>query len=87
MVEPERSLNRQQLITMANELISKGHIIWVKWTCPRCGDRVTSSTPNTIFASYLHTDEKCGFLYKGDEFGLMVALQTSMPGERNARLN
>lgn len=46
--------------------------VFVKWTCPKCGERVMSGEANTYHsAGYLHED--CGFLYTGKFFGFMAA--------------
>lgn len=44
---PPRSgdLSFQELSQRAYPLVKMGHIVFVKWTCPDCGERVTSDTP------------------------------------------
>ena len=52
-----------------------GHArVYIKWTCPRCGERCISGTPNLINTSYKHDDEHCGAIYTGQQYGLMVIL-------------
>jgi hypothetical protein len=41
-----------------NKLVLKGATVYQKWTCERCGDRVTANNPNTITAHGHHED--CG---------------------------
>ena len=46
--------------------------LFVKWTCPNCGQRAMSAEPNVFHAQgYVHED--CGFLYAGDYYGFMAA--------------
>lgn len=48
-------------------------LCFVKWTCPKCGERAESSQPNVVCISgYVH--EGCGYHYQGKLYGLMVIL-------------
>jgi predicted RNA-binding Zn-ribbon protein involved in translation (DUF1610 family) len=65
------NVNRAMLEVKMQEVVAMGGTAYVKWTCPACGLRVVCSQPNTIFfEGYKHED--CGYLYMGDEFGLLV---------------
>lgn len=47
--------------------------IYVKWTCPACGERVMSGEPNVFNAGgYVHDDPNCGFHYTGEYWGFMA---------------
>jgi hypothetical protein len=41
-----------------NLLVLKGVTVYQKWTCEKCGDRVTANKPNTITRHGHH--EECG---------------------------
>lgn len=54
-------------------------LIWIKWTCPGCGERVTADEPNTFCTQgYLHTTREdgtpCGIPYDGHLFGLRLII-------------
>lgn len=62
-----------EIIDIAQDLLRRypGILCYLKWTCPGCGDRVTANNPNSFATQgYLHED--CGYVYKGDQFGLMI---------------
>ena len=62
-----------EILRMANEVIQNGGQVYLKWTCPKCGDRVTADEANTYHTSgYIHTDKGCGYHYKGEMFGFLV---------------
>lgn len=68
-----KDITGQELIEQVNEILNKrpNANIYVKWTCPNCGDRVTCDTPNTFYTGgFLH--DECGHLYTGDAFGYML---------------
>lgn len=61
-----------EIIEMANNVIAQGGDVWVKWTCPGCGDRCIADDKNTFHrGGYKH--DKCGTWYRGDLYGMMVA--------------
>jgi hypothetical protein len=41
-----------------HEIMQPGMTFYQKWTCEKCGDRVTGNTPNKLFTSGHHED--CG---------------------------
>ena len=54
-------------------------LCYVKWTCPKCRDRVTSDRPNVFnIGGYLHTKREdgsfCGTQYDGDRYGFRLIL-------------
>lgn len=44
----EGDLPLTELASQVAPLIEEGHAIFLKWTCPACGERVTSSDPLSI---------------------------------------
>ena len=73
MPNEHNALPTSELLPMMDKLIEQGFNVFVKWTCPNCGERVTSLDANTFHtAGYMH--DECGHLYTGDEFGIMLHL-------------
>lgn len=69
-----------EIIKMVESIAEKGGQAYIKWTCPRCGERVTCSDANTIYQKgYGHEEREngtyCGEIYRGDKFGLLVVFQ------------
>ena len=50
------------VIAKADYVMSLGSTVFFKWTCGGCGERVTCSTPDTLFTSFAHED--CGYVTK-----------------------
>jgi hypothetical protein len=49
-------------------------LLYLKWTCPTCGERATAETANTYHTDgYVHAD--CGGWYHGKYFGFMAVLK------------
>lgn len=44
----------EQLAESANKIIADGGLVFQKWTCESCGERVTSTTPNVFCLSMAH---------------------------------
>jgi hypothetical protein len=59
--------------------IQRGAECYMKWTCGRCGQRVTSIVPNRVFLFAMHDD--CGFVtdieQAGCNFLAILSLGTS----------
>jgi len=79
MSYPPREGDRpsKELIPEMDELIRQGHSVYVKWTCPKCGDRCRDDTPNRFCTEgYRHSTREdgsyCGGEYEGDLFGFML---------------
>lgn len=75
----EGDLPLEQIKVMMDEALHRGDLAWIKWTCPRCGERVTSDNEGSIHLDgYKHTQKKdgtlCGGVYEGNLFGLRVAV-------------
>lgn len=61
----------EELRGFMEEIMNAGGNVWIKWTCPKCGDRVTANEANTVYMQgYKHED--CGEVYRGDTYGLFV---------------
>ena len=61
----------EELLPTIRELIRGGAMVWLKWTCPKCGDRVTANKENTYYTGG-YTHEDCGETYYGTMFGMLV---------------
>jgi hypothetical protein len=46
----------EELAESANEIIAKGGMIFQKWTCEACGERVTGAEPNVFCIEMAHED-------------------------------
>jgi len=69
------------MLPRMNELIQDGCLIYLKWTCPACGERVTSTEANSYqTGGYLHdekmNDEPCGATYYGTKFNYVMISST-----------
>jgi hypothetical protein len=63
----------EALMAGMNDLIRQGYAVFPKWTCPKCGERVTSGEPNVFHSQgYYHDAPGCGALYTGTRYGLMA---------------
>ena len=88
--EDHQDLTIAELLPMIAKFISTGAEINIKFTCPNCGSRQTSETPNTLHV--LHPDvpydemvgnyfcENCGKQVYPKKFGFM--LMTGIGGGR-----
>lgn len=74
-------VHKDILIKQMNEVLrtKPNARCFVKWTCTRCGDRVTSNVPNVFnTGGYLHEEREsgdvCGGVYTGNYYGLAILL-------------
>jgi len=72
--------------------LSFGLDAYLRWTCPKGGERVLADQPNVYHASgYRHAERAdgtaCGGIYLGTLFGLAVAVPEMSAEELNARLS
>jgi rubrerythrin len=79
MNRPVKDVSREELIKMMDQLIKGGNEVFVKWTCPKCGDRCIANEKNTFNVSgYIHetreNGERCDTHYNGDQWGLMAIM-------------
>jgi hypothetical protein len=68
-------LEIDELLRQLDQLIAKGATVFVKWTCPSCGDRCVADEPNQFHPEgYTHTTRDtgapCGTLYVGPKWGI-----------------
>lgn len=75
----EGDLPLEQIKATMDMILAQGGQAWIKWTCPKCGERVVSDEEGCIHLDgYLHTEKadgsECGGVYEGKLFGLLVAL-------------
>lgn len=58
--------------------LNPGAQCYIKWTCPKCGERATADEPNQVYMmGYTHED--CGGFYNGWNYGLMVIFGNEIP--------
>lgn len=73
--EEDDASTPEELLAAMNKWIGLGYIVLVKWTCPKCGDRVESGEPNVFHSGgYYHDVPDCGALYTGPRFGFSAML-------------
>lgn len=77
----------ETILSLMEKVINQGGKAYIKWTCPKCGDRCCSDRPNEFNAGgYLHTEREdgtpCGGVYQGTMFGLRAV--HTFPGEGGA---
>jgi hypothetical protein len=85
---PLRTFSDKPITDMMDEInkwIEKGAEVYMKWTCPGCGERVASETANVHHTrGYRHGEkangEFCGELYTGALFGYMLVLGAVLGG-------
>lgn len=73
-------ITARQLVEQMEALLSEhpSAQLYVKWTCPGCGERVSADDPNSFhLGGYVH--EECGTLYQGDAFGFMAVFGPGAP--------
>ncbi len=67
----------EQLLPDMEYCAALGALVYLKWTCPKCGERVLADEPNVYNPlGYRHTEREdgtqCGATYFGPLFGLAV---------------
>lgn len=63
----------REIMEMVKPILESGGLVYLKWTCPKCGERVTADEANTYHADgYIHTEPYCGYHYKGTQYGFLV---------------
>ena len=76
-MEEHNDIDVFQLAVEMEQLVRRGFLVFVKWDCEKCGERVTCEQPNKIFTEgYTHTEKKdgtpCGHTSFPAKFGMMV---------------
>lgn len=66
-----------ELLPVMDRLLGQGADCYLKWDCPRCGERVTANDPNTFHTrGYAHEEKRdgspCGGVYDGTRFGFIA---------------
>lgn len=61
-----------ECVDKADELIAKGGIVFQKFTCLHCGQRLTMGKPNTFYKE--GTCDKCGETTKIDKCGFILMI-------------
>ena len=67
----------EEMLPKIDELIRSGVLVYLKWTCPKCGERVTANEPNTYRTQGYQHEERldgiiCGEWYYGTKFNYLV---------------
>lgn len=71
MTNEYNDLPEEEIIKLADDMIQKGFIVYFKWNCEKCKERVTCNTPNAFFTEgWVH--EECGYKSFPDKYGLLV---------------
>lgn len=81
-VQSTKARNRpfKDIVALAEDWASKGAVVYQKWTCGLCGERITADAPNTFTTEGLHTEREdgqhCGHItnLEADGCGLVVVL-------------
>lgn len=73
----------EEIIKMVESIAEKGGSAFIKWTCPKCGERVICAEANTTYEKGYQHEERgdgtpCGGLYTGNKFGLLAISQTEL---------
>lgn len=71
--ESHDDLDIDILLPLMEYAASIGAAIILKWSCPKCGERVMSDDENCFHTEgYEHTDNDCGYVYCGRTFGFAL---------------
>ena len=76
----------QELVAAMERAMKQGWTVWVKWTCPACGERCLADDANVFAAGgYRHTEKQdgtpCGGLYFGPTYGYAAAILPNATAE------
>lgn len=71
----------EDILNLMEKVVAQGGLAYIKWTCPKCGERVTSDQANCFYMQgYKHTEKDdgtpCGETYRGTMFGLRALFST-----------
>jgi len=71
MTNKIKDVSKDEILSQMKKCIDTGWTCFVKWTCEKCGERVTCNTPNAFFTEgYIHED--CGHISFPNKFGLVI---------------
>jgi len=59
-----------QALQMMNQWIKEGHEVYVKWTCLKCGSRLTAEKPNQVSILMKHDEPECGHITNVADTGI-----------------
>ena len=79
---PPKDLPLDEALAMLATL-PEGVLWYLKWTCPKCKERVTCNEPMTVYKQgYIHEEREdgspCGELYTGNMFGCFLVMGPSV---------
>lgn len=77
--QKHKDLETSELLKEMEKKIKEGFTCFVKWTCEKCNERVTCTTPNAFFTKGFCHQEKsdgspCGFVSYPKKFGLAIMI-------------
>lgn len=77
-------VEQEKLLEIMNAYMAKGYDVFVKWTCPQCGERAISNEPNCFnTGGYIHEEKAggapCGVLYHGPVYGVLAYVALGNP--------
>lgn len=61
-----------ECVEKADELVAKGNVVFQKFTCSHCGQRLTMGKPNTFYKE--GTCDKCGKTTKIEKCGFILMI-------------
>lgn len=76
-----------EILKMMAGVADAGGYAYVKWTCPRCGERCTANEANSFYTKgFRHTEKAdggpCGEVYTGPLYGLLVVFSSTKGGDQ-----
>jgi len=82
-----REYSEKELLKSMEDLISKGFVVFVKWTCEKCLERATCDTPNAFYTQgFTHTKKSdgsiCGHTSFPKKFGIVI-MKGIVTGSKN----
>lgn len=69
--EDVEDLPMDEVIKKCEEIMSRGGVTFIKFTCANCGVRQTSINPNVLHIAGYHCEE-CGLLNKPKKYGILA---------------
>lgn len=82
--ELHKDLPLLELQRQVNDLVKKGHVFFMKFTCSSCGTRLMLEEPNTVYTE--GTCDKCGHVTDITKTGAGFALLMATSAEGRERM-
>lgn len=73
----------EEMLEEIDQLVQADHLVFLKWTCPGCGERCVADEPNKFCSrGYLHTEKAdgtpCNTWYHGRMFGYLLIAKSTL---------